>query len=107
MQVERLAQEAGPLVEALPRSLRRSVEMDKVPTDLREDCLWLATRIEPYVAKVKSQLAQLPEKTDKALEKADQIVENVSEVRAELFRIALDCTHSMHHMPWLGQLATS
>lgn len=78
--MEHLAEEAGPLVEVLPRALKRAVQNNKVPNDLREDILWLASRIEPYVERVKAQIAKLPEQTEKALEKADQVVENVSEV---------------------------
>ena len=89
-QIERLAEEAGPLVEALPRALRRAVANDKVPNDLREDVLWLASIIEPHVARVKSEIAKLPQKADKALEKADQFVDNASKGGVLLF-VLISC----------------
>ena len=86
MQVEHLAEEAGPLVEALPRALKRAVANDKVPTDLVQDILWLAARIEPYVEQVKAQLEKLPEQVEQLTSEADKYVDQASEVSVSCFQ---------------------
>ena len=80
MQVEHLAEEAGPLVEALPRALKRAVANDKVPNDLVQDILWLAARIEPHVEQWKAQIEKLPEQVEQALDQADDYVDQAAEV---------------------------
>ena len=81
IQVQNLADEAGPLIEALPKALKQAVKYDKVPKDLREDVVWLASIIEPYVGKLKKIVEKdLPEQTEKILDKADDYVDKASEV---------------------------
>lgn len=75
-----MAEEAGPLIEALPRALKRAVANDKIPNDLVEDVLWLAARIEPQVEQWKAQVAKLPEQTEKILDQAEDYVDKASEV---------------------------
>ena len=82
--MEHLAEEAGPLVEALPRALKRAVANDKVPNDLVQDILWLASRIEPYVEQVKAQLKKLPEQVEQLGEEAEKYVDQAAEVSLKL-----------------------
>lgn len=82
--MEHLAEEAGPLVEALPRALKRAVANDKVPNDLRQDILWLAARIEPYVEQVKEQLKKLPEQAEQLTNEAEKYVDQAAEVNQSL-----------------------
>lgn len=79
-QIEHLAEEAGPLVEALPRALKRAVANDKVPNDLVQDILWLASRIEPHVEQLKKQIEKLPEQAEEILDNAEEYVDKAAEV---------------------------
>ena len=84
--MQNLADEAGPLIEALPKALKQAVKYDKVPKDLREDVVWLASIIEPYVGKLKKIVEKdLPEQTEKILDKADDYVDKASEVHFTCF----------------------
>ena len=80
LQVAHLAKEAPPLVEALPRALRSAVRYNKVPNELREDVLWLASKIEPQVDKINAQIKQLPEQAHNIAEKIEPAAERASEV---------------------------
>lgn len=82
LQIESLAQEAGPLIEALPKALVNAVRRDKVPADLRQDVVWLASRVQPHVRKLTARAAKLPEKTAEVLDQADRTLDKAAEVRA-------------------------
>lgn len=80
LQIQELADEAGPLIDALPKALKDSVRYDKVPYDLREDIAWLAKAIEPYISKIKKTVEKLPEQAEKVLDQAEEYVDKASEV---------------------------
>lgn len=69
------------LAEGLPGSLRRAVELDRVPNDLKPDLLFLAQLLDPIVEKAKAVAPSLPEKAHQAVERIDREEEQAFEVR--------------------------
>ena len=53
---------------------------DKVPADLREDVLWLASCIEPHLAGIKERLHELPQQAGEVLDKVEDGVDQASQV---------------------------
>ncbi len=68
------------LAEGLPNSLRRAVDLDRVPNDLKPDLLFLAGLLDPIVAKFVAIAPQLPEKAHAAVERIDREEEQAFEV---------------------------
>ena len=66
-----IAEKAGPLAIKLPQAIRRSVQLNKVPNDLKPDLIRLADAIQPFAEKVQANADKLPGAAEKI---RDQIV---------------------------------
>ncbi len=68
------------LAEGLPRSLRKAVSRNRVPNDIEPDLLFLASLLDPLVAKIKAMAPDLPEKAKKAREQIEPAAEKAYKV---------------------------
>ena len=79
-QAETIAREGPAIAENLPKSLRRAVEIERVPKDLRDDVRLIAEWLEQYMPQIKEIAQHLPETAEHVKEKVEPAVDHASKV---------------------------
>lgn len=65
----------------MPKALRRAVSRNRVPNDIEPDLLFLASLLDPLMARIVKMAPDLPEKARQAREQIEPAAEKTYNVR--------------------------